>query len=228
MWLIFPPLANTLVWVFLDSQKVIEVDSGTVPYPLFVLSGAILWTAFNASVMAMLGVVNSARGLLAKMNFPHESLVYSALLAGVVDALIASTLLIPAIFIFGSGWRAEMPLFVLALMGTIIVGATIGLLMLPIAVLYGDVSRAIQLALRFGFFVTPVIFQLPAEGIARKLMLLNPVTPLIVSGRSWLTGSGEAMPMAFFAVVGASLVLFCFGMLVYKVAVPHLIERLGA
>lgn len=228
MWLILPPLANTLVWVFLDSQKVIDVNSGSVPYALFVLSGAILWTAFNASVMAMLNVVNSARGLLAKVNFPHESLIYSAILTSIADALIASTLVIPTVLLFDAGWRPLMPLFIVALIGTLVLGVTIGLLLLPIAVLYSDVSRAIQLVLRFGFFVTPVIFQLPPSGTARELMLLNPVTPIIVSGRSWLTGSSESMPLAFSIIVGACLLLFLFGLLVYKVAVPHLIERLGS
>ena len=228
LWLVLPPLANTLVWVFLDSQKVIEVDSGSVPYALFVLSGAILWTAFNASVMAMLNVVNSARNLLAKVNFPHESLIYSAILTSITDALIASTLVIPTLIFFDAGWQPLMPLFIIALMGTLVLGATIGLLLLPIAVLYSDVSRAIQLVLRFGFFVTPVIFQLPASGSARSLMLLNPVTPIIVSGRAWLTGTAESMPLAFSIIIGSCLFLFLLGLLVYKVAVPHLIERLGA
>ncbi len=228
LWLVFPPLANTLVWVFLDSQKVIEVNSGDVAYPLFVLSGAILWTAFNGSVMSMLNVVNSARGLIAKVNFPHESLVYAAFLTSAVDGLIASALLVPAVLLFDGHWQPEMLLFALALFGSLIVGSTIGLLLLPIGVLYSDVTRAIQLALRFGFFVSPVIFQLPRTGMARTIMLLNPITPVIVSGRSWLTGSAEAMPSAFTGVVVVCLVLSAAGLLVYKVAVPHLVERLGA
>lgn len=227
VWLVFPPLANTVVWVFLDSQEVIQINSGKVAYPLFVLSGAILWAAFNGSVMSMLGVVNSARGLLAKVNFPHESLVYSAFLTSAVDALIASVLLLPAVLMFDPHWRPEMLLFAVALFGSLMVGTTIGLLLLPIGVLYSDVSRAVQLVLRFGFFVSPVIFQVPRTGLARSIMLLNPITPIIVSGRSWLTGSAEAMPRAFIGVVVACFFLFAIGLLVYKVAVPHLVERLG-
>ena len=42
-WLLLPALANTLVWVFLNGAKVVNIDSGDVPYPLFVFTGTVLW-----------------------------------------------------------------------------------------------------------------------------------------------------------------------------------------
>lgn len=84
-----------------------------------------------------------------------------------------------------------------------------------------------QLVLRFGIFLTPVIFPLPPTGTARRLMLLNPATPIVATGRAWLTGSGDEIPIAFLLVVAASLALLGMGLLIYKVALPHLIERLS-
>ena len=226
-WLVVPALASTLTWVFLNGQKVIQIDTGAVPYPVFVLTGTILWTAFNTSLMAVLNVIGAARGVLAKVNFPHESLVYAAMFKSTVDAALASLLLVPAALVFGTPLRLAMLLFPFAVLATLMLGWAVGLLFLPIAALYGDVSRAIQLVLRFGFFLTPVIFMIPAKGIARQVMFLNPATPLIVTGRAWLAGSGEAMPVAFSLVLAASVALLAFGLVVYKVALPQLIERLS-
>ena len=228
LWLVFPPLANTLTWVFLNNQKVVNIDSGNVAYPIFVLSGVILWTAFNGALMSMLNIVGAARGFLSKVNFPHESLVYSAFLKSLLDTALASLVLIPAFFVFKAAISASMILFGVALVSSLVLGWTIGLLVVPIATLYQDVGRAIQVVLRFGFFLTPVIFKLPASGFARHLMLLNPATPIVVSGRDWLTGSGEAMPGAFILVMLACVPLLAIGLLFYKVALPHLIERLSA
>lgn len=227
VWLLLPVLANTLTWVFLNTQGIVEIDSGSVPYPLFVLSGVVLWTAFNGAVMSMLGVVSKARGVLSKVSFPHEALVYAAMLQSLLDAAIAALVLIPTIILFGTGWSAEMLLYPVALAGCLVLGWSIGLLVVPIAALYGDVSRAVQLALRFGFFLTPVIFPTPAAGVARSVMLLNPVTPLIATGRSWLTNSGEIMPVGFMAATGGGILVFCFGILVFKVALPYIIERIA-
>ena len=227
LWLVVPAIANTVIWVFLNDQKIIQVNSGSVPYPLFVMTGTVLWTAFNASLMAMLGVVGDARGMLAKVSFPHEALVYSAFLKSLLNAVLTALVLFPALLLFATGWHLDMLLFPVALAASLLLGCALGLIALPIAALYADVGRAVQLVLRFGFFLTPVIFALPRAGMARKLMLLNPVTPVIASGRSWLTGSGEAMPAAFLGVFAGCLIVLALGLIVYKVSLPHLIERLG-
>jgi lipopolysaccharide transport system permease protein len=227
VWLVVPVLANTLTWVFLNSQKVVNIDTGNVPYGMFVLSGVVLWTAFNGGVMSMLGVVTTARSVLSKVNFPHESLIYAAMLRSLLDASLAGLVLIPAILIFGVKPGASALLYPISLIFCLILGWSIGLVLVPISALYGDVSRAFQLVLRFGFFFTPVIFPTPAGGIARKLMLANPVTPILASGRSWLTGSGEAIPSAFLVVGIVSILLFFLALLVFKVALPYIIERVG-
>jgi lipopolysaccharide transport system permease protein len=226
-WLVVPTLANTVVWVFLNDQKIIQVNSGAVPYPLFVLTGTVIWTAFNASLMAMLSVIGDARGVLAKVSFPNEALLYAAFLKSLLNALVTSLVLIPALVLFATAWPPAMLLFPVALIASLLLGCALGLIALPIAALYADVGRAVQVILRFGFFLTPVIFALPRAGVARRLMLLNPVTPVITSGRAWLTGSGEAMPGAFLAVVAGCAIVLALGLLIYKVALPHLVERLG-
>ncbi len=228
VWLVVPSLANALVWIFLNDQDVITVDSRGVPYPVFVLAGTVLWTAFNSSVIGMLGVVGGARSYLGKVNFPHESLVYTSILKSLLEAGIAALVLVPALLIFKVELNPPMLAFPVALGGSLMLGWAIGLFLVPIAALYSDVSRALQLLLRFAFFLTPVIFSLPASGPARAVMMLNPVTPIITTGRAWLTGSAEAMPTAFAAVVAGSAVLLVACLLMYKIILPHLVERLSA
>jgi lipopolysaccharide transport system permease protein len=228
VWIVLPPLVNTLVWVLLNKSDVIRIESGAVPYPVFVLAGTVLWAAFNGAIMAAIGIVGDARGVLAKVNFPHESLVYSAFLKSLVDAAIPAVLLLPALLIYQIPLHTAALLFPVSLIASLLLGLALGLMLVPIASLYSDVGRAVQLALRFGFFVTPVIFPLPVAGLARNLMTLNPLTPIIVSGRTWLAGSGEAMPAGFFGVLLASILLIAIGLLFFKVAMPHLIERLSS
>lgn len=227
-WIALPPLVNTLVWVMLNRGDLVRIESGSVPYPVFVLAGTVLWGAFNAAVMASLGVVNEARGMLAKVNFPHEALVYSAFLKALVEAVIPALLLMPAMWLHGVSPGLGMGMFPVALLGALVVGMAVGLILVPMASLFSDVGRGVQLALRFGFFVTPVVFPLPAGGWLRSVMLANPLAVVIVSGRSWLAGSGEVMPVAFAGVLVAGVMLLAVGLVLYKVALPYLIERLSA
>lgn len=228
VWLLIPPLINALTWIFLNNQRIITIHTGGVPYPVFVLTGTILWNAFNTSIVGTLGVISGARAFIGKVNFPQESLLYAAFLKSVVDAAIAAVILLPVIVIFHLEWRAAMLLFPLALLACILLGAALGLFALPVAALYSDVSRGIHLLLRFGFFLTPVIFPLPSRGASRQFMLANPVTAVIVTGRGWLTGSGEALPGAFALVLAISLFFCSVGLVFYKVILPHLVERMSS
>jgi len=227
-WLILPPLATVFVWVFLNSTRLVNIDAGEVPYPLFVITGTVLWTAFNGSVMAMQEIMGSARGMLSKINFPHEALVMMALGKALMNSIIPALLLIPAFLIYGFNPGILALLFPLGFLVLIVMGCAIGLLFVPIGALYGDVGRAIQMALRFGFFVTPVIYALPESGLTRNLLLWNPVTAPLVSSRSWLVGGESIFAFETVLVFIVSFSILIIATIMFKVVMPHLIERLNS
>ena len=205
-WLVLPPLATVFVWVILNSTSLVNIDAGPVPYPLFVITGTILWTAFNSSVMAMQEIIGSTRGMLSKINFPHEALIMTAFGKALMNSVIATLLIIPAIVIYGITPGPTMLLFPLGFLVILLLGCALGLLFVPIGALYGDVGRAIQMGLRFGFFVTPVIYALPENGMTRTMLLWNPVTAPLVSSRSCLVGGESALPMETLVIFIARIV----------------------
>lgn len=228
VWLVLPPLATVFVWVFLNKQNLVNINTGTVPYPLFVITGTVLWTAFNSSVMAMQGIMREARSTLSKVNFPHEALILAAFGKSLLNSVPPAVLLVPALLIYGVSFKLEMLLFPAGFLTAILLGSAMGLIFVPIGALYGDVGHAIQLALRFGFFVTPVVYALPKSGLTRTLLLWNPVTAPLVTSRAWLVGGEAPLVMEMILVGVASLLLLCSATLTFKVAMPHIIERLNS
>ncbi|MFC1688660.1 ABC transporter permease [Pseudomonadota bacterium] len=227
LWIILPPLATVFVWVFLNDQNLVNINTGDVPYPLFVLTGTVLWTAFNGSVMTMQGVVGSAGGMLSKVNFPHEALILLAFGKTLMNSVIPALVIVPALFIYDIDARLSMLLFPVGFLVMILLGCALGLIFVPIGSLYSDVGRMIQLGLKFGFFVTPVIYALPASGLTRTLLLWNPVTAPLVSSRAWLIGGESAFAVEMLFIFLASLVLMVLATIMFKVVMPHLIERLS-
>jgi lipopolysaccharide transport system permease protein len=73
----------------------------------------------------------------------------------------------------------------------------------------------------FWFFLTPIVYPGPASGWLR----FNPVTPLLETSRSWLAGM-EVAP-GFFLIVGLAAVALAAAWLLYRLARPHVIARLG-
>lgn len=228
VWLFLPPLATVLVWVLLNKSSVVNIDAGNVPYPLFVITGTVLWTAFNASVMAMQEIMGSARSMLSKVNFPHEALIMTAFGKALLNSAIPALLVIPALLIYDVSPGTTALMFPLGLLCLVLLGSAVGLLFVPLGALFGDVGRVIQLALRFGFFVTPVIYALPEDGLTRTLLLWNPVTAPLVSSRSWLIGGESVLAAESTVVFAISLALLILATVMFKVVMPHLIERLNS
>lgn len=226
-WLVIPTLANSLVWIFLSSAEVVSIHTGSVPYPLFVFVGNLLWTAFNGCFVGGLGVLGEAGGTLSKVSFPHEALLLVVFWKSLLNIGLSLLALPPFLLLYPLPWHPEILLFPVGVVLTMICGLGLGLILVPVAALFSDLTRAVHLALRFLFFLTPVIFPLPQTGFARRLMLYNPVTSLIVTPRAWLLGGEIPDLCTFFVICAGSLLLLVLGTLSLKIAMPHIIERMG-
>jgi lipopolysaccharide transport system permease protein len=77
-------------------------------------------------------------------------------------------------------------------------------------------------------FITPVVYTAPTEGILAQIMLYNPLTPLFELIRDLLY---VGIPKTLSETVVIFLVTLFFtliGWIIYRLALPILIERLDA
>jgi lipopolysaccharide transport system permease protein len=82
--------------------------------------------------------------------------------------------------------------------------------------------------MQFLMYLTPVVFPMPKEGIAAIIYRFNPVTPLIMSARAWLTGTSLDYLGPYILVNGAVFLLLIIAWITYRAAMPILIERMSA
>jgi lipopolysaccharide transport system permease protein len=227
-WAFVPPLFTSLIWIFLQSQKVFGIGATGMPYVVFVITGTVLWQTFTEALNGPLQMVTASKSMLTKINFPREALILAAV-GQVLFNFAIRVLLLVAVMIW---YRVPLtsgillaPLGVLALIG---LGTAVGLLLTPLGMLYQDVGRGLGFATQALFFLTPVIYPVPRASFAAALIELNPVTPLLTSTRDWLI-TGQASLLPGFLWVSAGTLLLLFGAWVlYRIAMPHLISRMSA
>jgi len=221
LWLVIPSLATTGVAVYLQSRGVIVVGATGIPYPVYALIGVVLWQVFADALGSPLQQFAAGRQVLTRSRVTHEALV----LAGLMDVflncavrliVLAGVLAVLGVFPGAFAWMAPLGIMTLALLGL-----TLGLVLAPAGMLYDDVGRGMTLLTTFWFFLTPVIYPTPAQGLLR----LNPVTPLLQSTRAWLTGEPPADGFAIVAAITAVALVAAW--LLQRLARPHVIARLG-
>ena len=227
VWLLVPPLVMAGAWVFLNDADVVAVGATDVPYPVFVLVGTVLWNGFVEALNAPLRHLSEAQQLLTKVRVPAEAIVLAGL--GEVAFNLAVRLGVVALVCLGLGfvppWMALLsPLGIGPLL---LLGVAGGLLLAPFGLLYGDVQRGIGVVTTFWFFITPVAYPLPLEGLASLVAYGNPVSPLLMAARDLLTRGSVQAPLAALLVAGIALALLLASWGLFRVALPHIVFRLG-
>ena len=222
VWLLLPVIGTTLVWVYIQSRRIIDIAPTEIPYPVHVLAGMTLWQTFVDALNAPLQQFAAGRQLVTRSRVPLEALVA----AGVLDVLLncAARLLVLAalLFAYDVGIGPGVLLAPFGIAALTLLGLAIGTFLAPVGLLYDDVSRAITVVTGFWFFLTPVIYRAPADGILR----FNPVTPLLDTTRAWLTSSAP-IANGFVPVTAAAAALLMFAWALLRLARPHVVERLG-
>ena len=227
-WAFLPPIVNTAFWVFLREADVFDTGKMPINSTIFILTGMIFWQAFIEAFQMPIDVINKNRNMISKLNFPRESLLMVGFGEVLFNFTIRSLLLIPACLWFQFVPPATIVLMPIAALGLVFVGAGLGLMLMPIGALYQDVGRFIGLATPFWMILTPVVY-MPLTGFPGSLLnWLNPASPLLILARDWaLIGSTEHAGAAI-AFGIASVALMLIGLVVYRVSIPVLVERMTA
>ncbi len=227
-WAFIPPLVSSLLFILLQQQQVVNIPDPGMPYPLFVLVGTTLWQTFADAAIAPLKVVSEARPLLAKINFPREALILSAVYQTLFGFLWKGLLIVAVLVWFGCplGPRSLLALGLVLLL--IWLGIVIGLALTPLGMLITDVSSMLTLALQLGFFLTPVVYPPPRSLPYSLLASLNPVSPCLVASRELLAHGTISNPGQVLAVAAALVVATFVTWVVYRVSMPIVVERISA
>lgn len=228
LWAFINPVFNTILWIFLTGSGIIKVSNTSIPYPLYVFIGTMLWGVFTESVVAPINQTNSLKGILTKINFPQEAIIISAVYQIFFNSIIKVGLVLVAVLSMGIYPDWHILLFPLGLLVIIFTGIAIGLMLTPIGVLYGDITRGLPLVLQMAMYVTPIVFPMPQNGSVAGLFKANPFTPLFINTRNWITGQGSVDILSFIIVAVVFLFLLFIAIIIFRIAMPILVERMSS
>ena len=228
LWAFITPLTTAFVWVFLNATGTIQLTDTGVPYPVYAFSGTLIWSILKESINSPTASTNAAKGIMSKINFPKEALILSGIYKLLFNSSVKIILLIVFVFAFGIGFHTSLLLFPLAILGAILLGTTIGLFLTPIAMLYKDIGKIVSLSLGLLMYITPVVYAIPKEGIMKTIMEWNPFTPIILTTRDFVLGAEPVYMTYFLVLLLISIPLFFIGLLLYRISIPIIVERMSA
>lgn len=228
VWAFLPPILSTAVFVFLRHSGYFTVVQTPVPYALFLFAGLILWQVFCDAIGMPLRMVQQSHAILTKVNFPREALVIAGIGEVLFGFVIRIALLLIGLWWFEVGISLSMfwvPFGVVVLIG---LGVGLGLLLVPLGILYHDVGQGLPFVLYLWMFLTPVLYPAPQSSPASLAWVLNPIGPVLDTTRAWLLSVPPEHLAGFQVAVALAVFTLLIGWLLYRLALPILLERMSA
>jgi len=215
-WAVLQPLLAMAVFTVVFG-RLARLDSEGLPYPVFALAALVPWTYFaNALTQAGNSLVDQHQ-LLTKVYFPRLLLPLAAVLAGLVDLVVAFVLLLLVLAWYGiepSIRLLAVPAFALLVALSALAP---GIWLAALNVRYRDVRHVIPFLVQIWLFATPVAYSgslVPARW--RPLFSLNPMAA-VVDGFRWMIAPEAPLPALELAVgVAAVAALLTAGLYIFR------------
>ena len=218
-WAVIQPLATMGVFsVFFGNLA--GVPSDGVPYPLFALAALVPWTFFSQGLIQSSNSLVGSQNLVSKVYFPRLAIPLAAVLAGLVDFLVAFALLLAALAFYqivpgGSEGRVIwLPLFLLL---ALVTSLGVGLWLSAWSVRYRDVRYLVPFLAQLWLLATPVAY--PASLLSEPWRTVYGINPMagVVEGFRWALLGTETGPGPLVLVsAGVALVLLVSGLAVFR------------
>jgi homopolymeric O-antigen transport system permease protein len=207
LWSLIDPLVYMVVFYFL---YVILAGRPQRGYSLSILLGVLTWRFFSSLLQDLTQALVGNQALIKRVYFPREVFVLSSVGFQLVSYGLSLMVVLPFMAFFGIAptWRlAMLPATILLL---VLFTTGIGMIASCLNARARDTREIVSLAVRVGFWLTPVFYTLdriPPDW--RNLYLLNPLAAFLTLVRAAVSGEPSDVPFGHL-VLAAVLALGSF------------------
>ena len=215
-WSMLNPLATVAIYSFVfgvlfESTAPAGDPSGLRGFAYFLLCALLPWNFF--SLVANLGMssISTNAGLVRRVAFPREVLVFSNVLHACVQFSIELGLLCFVLLIAGSPILPWIPLVILTSAVLAIFASGFALFLSTVSVFFRDVTYLWTIFIQVWFFLTPIVYSTSivedrlSEGV-QFLFELNPMNAFVSTYRNLLyDATFPALSQILIMVVAAAV-----------------------
>jgi ABC-2 type transport system permease protein/lipopolysaccharide transport system permease protein len=204
-WVVLQPLVTVLAFT-LVFDRLADVNSQGLPYPVFALAGLLGWTYVSQCISRGSEVLVANTSLVTKVYFPRLTAPLAALLPPLVDLVVGLGLFAVVCLRYGAVPRPTLLLLPLWLVLLAVTAFGPICFLAALNVRFRDVRQVVPTGLQALLFLSPVAYSSTSlHGAARYLYALNPVVGAVETGRFVLAGT--PWPGAAAAISGAVALL---------------------
>jgi len=216
-WSIFMPIVPMTVYMVLAQIKVFKTVED-MPFIYYIAVGMLIWLLMATTIHTIMLSIKAEKSILTTTTFP----IFPAILSRLGEVLHDTGVRVVVVAIIILWFHvhitfAAFVLFVLSLIPAIIFALGLGMLLVILDLVIQDTRRVVLLILRYGLFMSSVIFPFPQIGWAGTINSFNFFNTFVNASRDLLYyGKIENISLYFYTSVAGILVFILAAKLIYS------------
>ena len=231
LWYLIQPILTTVLFTIIFG-RIANVSTEGVPQFLFFMSGNIAWLFFSTCLTSISNTFAGNAVVLSKVYFPRLIIPISTVIFSLI--IFASQLLLFICFLLyyyligetinPNLWLLAIPLLVLQMS---ILGMGFGIIISSLTTKYRDLAVLVSFGVQLWMYVTPVVY--PASELSksmRKLIMLNPMSPLIEIFRHAFLGCGQVDIVNWITSILITVFVLAIGVILFSRVEKNFIDTI--
>lgn len=215
-WAFLQPLVLIGVFTVVFSHFA-KLPSDGAPYAVFSYCALLPWQFFAGVLNRGTGSLLSNHGLVQKVYFPREILLFAVVASAILDFIIGGIIFGGLLWYYRIPWTFQslfiLPVF--AIQVILVVG--IILILSPLNVFFRDIGLVLPLVIQVWMYATPIIYPMslvPEQ--FRSFYALNPMAGIIDAYRKILLHQSAPDFTSLSIAAALSCVTFVAGLMYFK------------
>ncbi|MBU0766563.1 ABC transporter permease [Patescibacteria group bacterium] len=170
-WYLLGPLLTFIILLLVFSAR---LGSGVEHYPLYLLSGIVIWNFFSASTSSSLNSIMGQAGLIKSLPVRRDLLVFSTIFDAFFSHIFELVILFGLMAYFGVLSKTIL-LFPIILILQLMFALGTGFALSSLHFIFRDLGQVWSVLMRAWWFVTPIFYVLNEGGPGEKVNMFNPM-----------------------------------------------------
>lgn len=213
IWTMLEPLLTMIVLTIVFSEL---LGKGTKDFPVYILTGRLLFSFYSNGTKAALKAVRNNAGMIKKVYVPKYMYPLSSVLSGYVIFLISLIVLAVVAVVRGVYPTLQLVWIFIPLLQILLLTLGSGMLLSTMAVFFRDIEYLWGVALMLLMYTCAIFYKIDSviSGKNSWIFNYNPLYAIIVNFRNAVFGTAPDFSRMLYATVFGG-VLMLFGTLVF-------------
>lgn len=220
LWIIINPLLTTFMQIFIFGNIAGLSTDGT-PQFAFYLGGNAVWLYFSGCFTKTANTFVNNSAVFGKVYFPRLVTPISISISGLVTFFVQFTIYVIAVLYYYTAGEVHPNIYIclvpILLLELAMLSLGCGIIISALTTKYRDLSVLVTFGIQLWMYGSAIVF--PVSSLPEKwarLLMLNPVVPIVETFRYGFTGSGTVSLSYLMISMAETIVVLFIGIVIFN------------